>query len=103
MTSRITLLPDDIISQIVGFGGINIRAETALRAIQRRWRAVRNIARRRAAYIIQFRAIGYDKSYPELAYEDQYRNDLFTDLLVRIRRFNRLRTALRGENSFTWN
>ena len=91
MTSRITLLPDDIISQIVGFGGINILAENALRAIQRHWRATRNIARRRAAYLIQFVAIGYDKSYPGLPYED-------TGSIERIRRFNRLRTALRGKN-----
>ena len=93
MASRLALLPDDIISHIVGFGGINILAENALRAIQRHWRATRRIARRRAAYFIQYIAIGYDKSYPELPYElNSYER---RDSIARIRKFNRLRTALR--------
>ena len=51
--SQLALLPDDIMRLIVGFGGMNKHAEEALRAIQRRWRVARDIARRRAAYNIQ--------------------------------------------------
>jgi hypothetical protein len=61
---------------------MNKHAEEALRAIQRRWRVARNIARRRAAYLIQ------DAFHDELAIHDETG-------IPRIRRFNRLRAALR--------
>ena len=87
MSSRLALLPDDIVGQIVGFGGISILAEDALRAIQRHWRATRNIARRRAAYLIQFVARGALAPDFLLGYDETN--------IRRIRKFNRLRTALR--------
>jgi hypothetical protein len=77
--SRLALLPDEIMRLIVGFGGMNKHAEEALRAIQRRWRVARKIARRRAAYLIQ----------------DAVHNVHDETGIPRIRRFNRLRAALR--------
>jgi len=78
--SRLALLPDEIMRLIVGFGGMNKHAEEALRAIQRRWRVARKIARRRAAYLIQ----------------DAFHNDVHDETgIPRIRRFNSLRAALR--------
>ena len=62
--SRLALLPDDIMRLIVGFGGMNKHAEEALRAIQRRWRVARNIARRRAAYHIQDAFHGLVSRFP---------------------------------------
>ena len=88
--SRLALLPDDIIGQIVGFGGINKLAEEALRAIQRHWRATRKIARRRAAYHIQYFA-GVNFRWVHLLNYDYYDETN----IPRIRKFNRLRTALR--------
>ena len=77
---------------IVGFGGINKLAEEALRAIQRHWRATRNIARRRAAYHIQYFA-GVNFRWVHLLNYDYYDETN----IPRIRKFNRLRTALRPQ------
>ena len=94
--SQLALLPDDIMGLIVGFGGMNKHAEEALRAIQRRWRAARNIARRRAAYIIQdtFRGVNHIMTPLGYLFELSLGGDE-TGGIRRVRRFNRLRAALR--------
>ena len=94
--SQLALLPDDIMRLIVGFGGMNKHAEEAKRAIQRRWRVARNIARRRAAYHIQdaFR-VGYRLvAISPIGYLFQLAIHDETGI-PRIRRFNSLRAALR--------
>ena len=76
-------LPLDLQQVIVLHGGLNRTAYDALVRIQKRWRSLRTIARRRAAYMIQ----------------DVYRGDADNDsaALLKIRRFLTRRAQLRGE------
>ena len=93
--SQLALLPDDIMRLIVGFGGMNKHAEEALRAIQRRWRVARNIARRRAAYNIQDAFRGGIPTGSILGYLFHLGLGVDETGIPKIRRFNRLRAALR--------
>ena len=74
-------LPNDLQGHIISLGGLNRVAEAALRRIQLTWRRLRNIARRRAAYMIQ----------------DAVRGERERDIagLSRVRRYNARRAALR--------
>ena len=85
-------LPNDLQGHIISLGGLNRVAEAALRRIQLTWRRLRNIARRRAAYMIQD-AVRGERWRVWGGFGSERERD--TAGLSRVRRYNARRAALR--------